>query len=441
MIQRPNSTVLVFTTVVTALATVLFGVLPARRATQVDVVAQLKEGGQRLGGRRAGMLDGALIVVQVALALLLVTSSGLLVQTLHNLRNLDAGFDGTHLLLVRADFGKNRPNWSGMTDDDVVLQRMQQLPGVRAAALSATAPVMGGSIWMSTVEVSGYTPAPDEDMSARVNAVSADYFAAAGIALRAGRAFTAADGLATEQVAVVSETFARRFLANRNPLGAVVQQGEAAYRIIGVANDARYANLRQEERPMLYLSSTQRAGDESEPLVLLLRTTGAPNDLADLVQREIRGSGQAVNVRVVTDMQSAIDNSLIRERMAAILGTLFGALALALAALGLYGVIAYQVAGRTMEIGTRMALGARAGLVLWLVLRQSIALLITGFLVGVPLALVAARALGTQLYGVRAFDPITLGGALLVLTITGILASLLPARRATRVEPLTALRA
>ena len=148
-----------------------------------------------------------------------------------------------------------------------------------------------------------------------------------------------------------------------------------------------------------------------------------------------------MSIRQVTDMQSAIDQSLIRERMAAILGTLFGVLALALAALGLYGVIAYQVAGRTMEIGTRMALGARAGLVLWLVLRQSVALLAIGFVVGVPLALLAARALGTQLFGVRAFDPVTLGGALLVLTITGILASLMPARRATRVDPLTALRA
>jgi ABC-type antimicrobial peptide transport system permease subunit len=210
---------------------------------------------------------------------------------------------------------------------------------------------------------------------------------------------------------------------------------------VGVAEDARYSNLRQPERAVLYLNPAQSIGRESAPLNLLLRTTGAPNDLAELVQRELKASGQAVTIRQVTDMQSAIDQSLIRERMAAILGTLFGALALALAALGLYGVIAYQVAGRTMEIGTRMALGARAGLVLWLVLRQSVALLAAGFVVGVPLALLAARALGTQLYGVRAFDPVTLGGALLVLTITGILASLLPARRATRVDPLTALRA
>ncbi|MGH8436302.1 MAG: ADOP family duplicated permease [Pseudomonas sp.] len=441
MIQRPDGAVLGFTTMVTALATVLFGVLPARRATQVDVIAQLKEGGQRLGGRRTGRLDRSLIVVQVALALLLVTTSGLLVQTLHNLRNLDAGFEATRLLMVRADFGRDRPTWAGMIDDDVILQRMQQLPGVRAAALAATAPVLGGSIWMSTVDVSGYTPAPDEDMSVKLNAVSADYFAAAGIALRAGRAFTASDGLGTEPVAVVSETFVRRFLAGRNPLGEVVRPGESAYRIVGVVSDARYANMRQEERPMLYLSPGQKVGAESEPLVLLLRTDGDPKDLADLVQRELRSSGQTVNIRQVTDMESAIHRSLIRERMAAILGTLFGVVALALAALGLYGVIAYQVAGRTMEIGTRMALGAGAGLVLWLVLRQSVALLATGFVVGVPLALLAARALGTQLFGVRTFDPATLGGALLVLTITGILASLLPARRATRVDPLTALRA
>jgi putative ABC transport system permease protein len=441
MIQQPNRAVLGFTTIVTALSTVLFGVLPARRATRIDVLAQLKEGGHRLGGRRTGMLDRTLIVLQVALALLLVTTSGLLVQTLQNLKNFDAGFNAANLLLVRADFGKNRPMFADMIDDDLILQRIQQLPGVRAAGLATTAPVMGGSIWMSTINVSGYTPVPEENMSAKLNAVTPDYFAAAGIALRAGRVFTAADEAGTEPVAVVSETFVRRFLAGRNPVGVLVEQGDNRLRIIGVVEDARYSNLRNPEMPILYLSSAQKAGTAAEPLVLLVRTAGAPADLAELVQREMLASGQTVVIRNVADMQTAINASLIRERMAAILGTLFGLLALALAALGLYGVIAYQVAGRTTEIGTRMALGARSSRVVWLVLRQSIVLLVIGFMVGVPLALLAARALGTQLFGVRAFDPVTLGWALLVLTVTGMLASLLPARRATRVDPMTALRA
>ena len=439
LVRQPNGAVLGFTTVVTAAATLLFGVLPARRATQVDVAAQLKEGGRRLGGRTTRLLDRTFVVVQVALALLLVTASGLLMQTLHNLRNLDAGFDPSHILMVRADFGNNRPTWANMTEDDVVLQRMQQLPGVRAAALAGTAPVFGGSNWVGTVDVSGYTPAPGEDMSVRVNAVTDDYFAAAGIALRAGRTFTDADRAGTEPVAVVSETFVRRILNGRDPLGAVVRQEASTFRIIGVVDDVRYANLREPEPPLMYLSPRQSIGEQSEPLILLLRTTGDPTGLADLVRREIIATGQTVDIRQIADMESAIDRSLIRERVAAMLGTLFGVLALALAALGLYGVIAYQVAGRTAEIGTRMALGARGASVLWLILRQSVALLATGFVIGVPLALLAARALGTQLFGVPAFDPVTLGGAMLALAITGMLASLIPARRATRVDPLAAL--
>jgi putative ABC transport system permease protein len=441
MSQSPDGIVLAFTTSVTLLSTILFGVLPARRATQVDVVAELKEGGQRLGGRRSSVLDYTLIVVQVALALLLVTTSGLLVQTLHNLRTFDAGFESVNLLMVRADFGKDRPTWASMTDDDIALERMQQLPGVQSAALTSTAPVVGGSIWMSTIDVTGYTPAASEDVTIRMVAVTADYFRTAGIALRAGRTFSAGDHSGTEPVCVVSETFARRFLGGRPPSGEVVQLGGSNCRIVGVVGDARYANLREPERPLLYLPATQFAGGTSAPLVLVLRTTRDARALTDLVQRELRAGLAQVNIRSVVTMTEAVNRALSRERMAAILGTLFGVLALALAALGLYGLIAYQVAGRTREIGTRMALGARGSRVVWLILRQSVMLLGLGFALGIPLALAAARAVSTQLFGVRSFDPLSLGGAVLVLTIAGALASLLPARRATRVDPLTALRA
>jgi predicted permease len=439
--RKPNAAVLGFTTAVTVLSTILFGALPARRATQIDVVTQLREGGHRLGNRGTGILDRALIVVQVALALLLVTTSGLLVQTFHNLRTVKAGFDPAHLLLVRADFGKDRPYWENTIDDDLTLPHVQRLPGVRSAALVSTSPVFGSAIWLNTIDVNGYAPAPDEDMSARVIAITSDYYTTAGVGLRAGRAFNAADGPGAEAVGAVSATFAQRFLSDRNPLGAVVQMGESSFRVVAVVDDVRYENLREPERPVIYLPSTQFAGAKSEPLVLMIRTAGDPGALADLVQSEIRASGYTVNIRQIAEMQKAMDQSLLRERAAAILGTLFGALALALAALGLYGVIAYQVAGRTTEIGTRMALGARGAGVLWLVLRQSIALLTIGFAVGIPLALMAARALTAQLFGVRFFDPFTLGGALFVLTVAGAVATILPARRATRVDPLTALRA
>ncbi|HSL68855.1 MAG TPA: ABC transporter permease, partial [Longimicrobiales bacterium] len=409
------------------------------RATRVDVVSQLKEGGNRLGGRRAGALDRALITAQIALALLLVMTGGLLTQTLRNLRHMDAGFDSSQLLLVAVD-ARGTPYERTAIDHlhPAMLDRVRRLPGVRSAALTSTAPVFGGNLWISRVSTPGYVAAPEDDASAIVNPVTTGYFATAGIRLLRGRDFAPGDGANSERLAIVSESFARKFFPQQEALGNVVYVDERTVRVIGVAADARYFDLREPERPLIYTSLLQSSGVDR--FILMARTTGEPNASAELIRQELEAVAPGLSPRRSAAMEDAIADALVRERLGAILGMLFGAIALGLAALGLYGVIAYSVAARTVEIGTRMALGARRGAVLWLVLRQSLVLMAIGVVLGIPLALTAARALGTQLFGVRPFDPLVLSVALLVLGSTGLLASILPARRATQVDPITALR-
>jgi predicted permease len=335
---------------------------------------------------------------------------------------------------------------------DPLLNRIRALPGVRAAAMSSSVPVFGGNIWIERVRTNRYVAAPDEDAGAFVNPVTPGFFAAAGIALRRGRDFTPADREGTDPVAIVSETFARKYFPQGDAVGDVLHLSECggpgslrerlcperSLRIVAVAADARFTNLREPERPLIYLPVLQQP--RTDGLVLSVRTAGAPVASAALIREQIEAVAPGLTPRRMLAMEQAIDEALLRERLAALLATLFGTFALGLAALGLYGIIAYAVAGRTVEIGTRMALGARRIGVLWLVLRQSVLMLAVGFAAGVPLALLAARALGTQLYGVRSFDPLSLGAAVVVLGAAGLIASWLPARRATRIDPLTALR-
>jgi predicted permease len=438
MTLRPHPVILGFTVVVTIACSALFGILPAWRATRVDIVGHLKDGGQRSGGRRADGVDRFLITAQVALALLLVTTAGMLVQSLTNLRRVDGGFNATNLLLVVLDARGTGYERSGILHlQGPLLERIRGLPGVRAAAASSAAPVFGGNTWITPVTTPYIDPGADES-HAFVNPVSAGFFSTSGIALRRGREFTPADRSGTTPVAIVSETFIRRFFPEGDGLGNVVYLGDAALRVVGVAADARFSDLREAERPVLYLPILQQPSVDR--FVLSVRTVRQPNVSAGVIRGQIEAMAPGLSILRIASMDDAIRDALVRERLAALLATLFGAFALGLATLGIYGVVACSVASRTAEIGTRMALGARRSAVLWLVLRQSVLILAFGFLAGLPLSLLSARAIASQLYGVRAFDPLSLATALLALGAAGVLASLLPARHATRVDPLTALR-
>ena len=440
---RPSPTLLAFTAAVTLGSTLLFGVLPAWRATRAAVMTPLRDAAKR--GGSAWSLDRGLVVVQVSLALVLLCAATLFVATLRNLQELDGGYRTTKVLLAYVDTRGSSFERSGITPVyQGVLARLSALPGVTQAAASTTLPVFGGMRSMNQISVAGYTPQPDEQMMTSNAAVTPGYFATTGVGLRTGREFDSHDLAAGEPVTIVNVAFVKRFFGGRDPLGGTVSiagdlyQRAVTMRIVGVANDAHYEDLRAPAAELYYIPVAQ-AGNIPY-LNFALRTTGDPNAVAPMVTREVSAVAPDLRVRRLSGVEQVLDDALSRERLSAGLATLFGVFALALAAVGLYGVIAYNVARRTAEIGVRMALGARPADALWLVVRQTLTMTGIGVAIGVPLAVVASRAVGSQLYGISAGNPWAMIGAAALLATAAAVASIVPARRASRVDPVEALR-
>jgi predicted permease len=397
-------------------------------------------------GGSAWSLDRGLVVVQMSLALVLLCAATLFVATLRNLQEFDGGYRTTRVLLAYVDTRGGSYERRGITPiyQDVVA-RLSALPGVAQVAASTTLPVLGGMRSMYTISVAGYTPQPDEEMMTSSAVITTRYFATTGVGLRAGREFDARDLAASEPVVVVNVAFVKRFFNGRDPLGGTVSipgdlyQRTVTMRIVGVANDARYQDIHAPANELFYIPVTQ-AGNVPY-LNFALRTTGDPNDVAPMVIREVAAVSRELQVRRLVGVEQALNEALSRERLSAALATLFGVFALVLAAVGLYGVVAYNVARRTAEIGVRMALGARPVDALWLVVRQTLTMTGIGVAIGVPLAVVASRAVGSQLYGISAGNPWAMIGAAALLAAAGAAASVIPARRASRVDPVEALRA
>jgi predicted permease len=441
---HPKPALLAFNAAISLACVLIFGLVPALRATRNDLISPLKDRGESRGGRRAGSLDRAVVIAQVSLALLLVSSAGLLGATLRNLKNIDGGFATTHILLASVDTRGTSYERAGIVPlYPELLDRVRRMNGVQAAAASSTSPVFGGRWSTDLIDVPGYAAASGEDMTVPLNAVSSGYFDAAGIRLLAGRDFTGSDGPRDQKVVVISETMARAFWPARDPVGATVRingtDSPIELRVIGVAKDAKYRDLRAPAEKTMYVPLVQ-SGDWPF-VVITARTAGDPQALAARLTREVRGFAPELRVRQLLAMEQAIDQSLERERLAAGLAALFGALAVTLAAVGLYGVVSYGVTRRTSEIGIRMALGARAASVVWFVLRNSLAMVLLGVAIGAPLTFLGGRAIAALLYGVGAHDPLLLLGAAVLLTVTATLASAIPALRAARIDPLKALRA
>jgi len=439
---RPSPAILGFTIAVTFACTLLFGVVPALSATRTDIVSPLKEGTKTTGNHRWWSLDRGLVVAQVALALVLVSAAALFVATLRNLRQFDGGYKTSRVLLVNLDARQTSWESRGLRPlyPDIVA-RVGALPGVEQVAVGTTMPLFGGRS-RSRFAVPGYQPASDEDMGAWNNSVTPGFFATTGIGLRAGRDFDTGDTETSEPVVIVNESFAKRFLAGRNPIGATVTllnwRPARQARIVGVANDARYYDLRAPAEEWYYMPLTQSGGG---PLYIALRTAGDPVALAAAVTREIDAVVPGIRIRRLGGIEQVLNDALSRERLSAALATLFGIFALGLATVGLYGVVSYNVSRRTAEIGIRMALGATTRDALWLVLRQTLTMMAIGLAIGVPLAFAASKAIGAQLYGIDANDPRAMFSAALLLAIAGGVASVVPSRRAASVDPAAALRA
>jgi predicted permease len=439
-----DARVLAFSAGASLLTGLLFGLAPAFRATKTTLGAALKQQGRGLVGFRSRLpLAKLLVVSQVALSLVLLIGAGLFVRSLWNLRNLDAGFrpDGVLTLQVKPDetvYTESRrvALWRE------ILDRAGRIPGVRSASLSVMVP-MNGMDRGVLIEVPGFRSRSVNDAAIHLNHVTAGYFETLGIPMVLGRSFTAADAGNATRVALLNETAARFYFGGRNPVGVGIRfpfgKEKPPYQIVGVVKDARHYNLRKEVPRLIYLPVFQ-AIDDLLSLTLAVRTAGDPSALAPILTKEARTAGPDILISDVATLTSYVDHWLLEDRLVSTLASFFGVLALLLASIGLYGTMSYSVARRTNEIGIRMALGASGTGVVRLVLRDAVIMIAAGMAVGVPAATAGGRYIRSQLFGLRPADPLTLALACLALATVALLAGYLPARRASRVHPMEALR-
>ncbi len=438
----PDWRLIAFTFGVSVLTGILCGVLPAWQSTRPDLTSGLKAETAGSTGPARGrlVLRKILVVSQVALSLLLLAGAGLLIRTLRNLEALDPGFARERILMAALD-----PSMQGYKDPDTMafyerlLERVAALPGVRSASL-ARANVLGFGGMRRTMAVEGYQPRPDEDMNMHVNFVAPRYLETMGIRLLAGREFTAQDRAGAPRVAIVNETMARRYWPGQNPVGRRVGTLPGSLpdiEVVGLSRDAKYRSLRQEVPPTVYLSYLQERPGEMSLHVRAATDAGA---LTSAIRSEVQAMDRNMPIYNVRTMEQQVEASLAQERLMSVVTGFFAALALLLAGIGLYGVVAYSAARRTREIGIRMALGAQKASVVTLVLREGLRLVGIGLLIGLGAAVVATRFLSTLLYGVSPTDPATFAVVALILGAVALLAGWLPARRAARVDPASCLR-
>jgi len=443
-----DSSVLAFTLLVSVLTGLVFGLAPASQTSGFNLNETLKEGGRdSAAGRRGGRVRSLLVVAEVAVSLVLLIGAGLLINSFLRLRGVDPGFRTDNLLTMKVVLPKTKyPDHARRSAFYTeLLGRVAALPGVNSAAVTTNLPLTfkGNSMGVS---IEGRPdPGPGQRPSVVTRVVSPDYFRTMGIGLLQGRQFGRDDRADTTSVAVVSETLARRFWPGEDPLGKRLTPGPATstnpddwITVVGVARDVRQFELDADPKPQMYLSYEQ-AGF-FEPGDLVVSTAVDPLGLAGAVRQAVWQVDRDQPVSDVRTMSDILSASLARQRFSTLLLALFAAVALALAAVGVYGVMSYTVARRTHEIGIRMALGARQRDVLRLAVGQALRLVAAGVAVGLAGALLLTRVMASQLYGVSATDPVTLVTITLVLVCVALLASYVPARRAARVDPLIALR-
>ena len=439
----PDGRVLAFTLAVSLGTALLFGLAPAVKSLRLDVAAALKAESGSLAAAVHKRFRQALVVVQVALSLLLLIGAGLFVRTLMNLRTLDPGFTTRNMIAFSVD-----PPLNGYTVERTrqfyrdLLARLKAMPGVQSAALGLVR-IVDGNEWDTSTKVEGYEAKPGEDMNPYFNAVSAGYFNTLGIPLVEGRDFTAADEASPHKVGIVNETFARRYFGGRSAVGRHFgfDDGPGAVpdvEIVGVVRDAQYQDMREKAQRQVFVVMAQQANAfETNAYV---RSSSPPAALFDVVRRTVRDLDPNLPVFGMRSLDQQIDRVLVTERLVATLAGLFGALATLLAAIGLYGLMADTVARRTREIGIRMALGAEAGAVTWLVMRDVLTLVALGCAVALPAAWWLSKMVTGQLYEVAGADPLSTSAAILSLTLVAAIAGYIPASRATRIDPTRALR-
>ena len=444
--------VLGFTAGVAVLSALLFSLAPALRSTREDAAKPAAAGAPGRSGLRVGH---ALVVLQVAVTIVLLCGAGLFLRTLHALHAIPAGFDRGGVLTLqvaatvpaaavpaktpdehRAAHARLGAMWSDF------IARIGSLPGVTSAAASTMSPLSGRDRGVK-MAVRGAAAGLERDMGIHVNQVTSGYFETMGVRLIAGRLFTPSDRAGALRVTILNETAARSYFGSESPLGRKVnfpgQRVEDEYEIVGVVGDVRYQHLRTPDERMAYLPIEQSI-DPIGTTVVAVRAVG---DVMSFVPQIRAAAGKTLPsgfVSAVGTIEQRVAGSLVRERMLSLLATFFAALALTLACVGLYGVVAYRVVSRTREIGVRIAVGAGRGAVIWMMVRETVAIVAIGATAGAVLSLAAGRYVASQLFGVTPGDPLAIGGALIVLAAVALLAAYIPARRASRINPVAALR-
>jgi predicted permease len=437
--------VLGFTLAITGVTAVLFGLLPAIRTTRVEPGTSLRAGGRGatgsiLGGPRGLGLGKVLVVLQVALSLTLLVGTGMLVRSTRALVSVDPGLARDRLLIVTVDAAP-----TGLEGDRLVqlvrtqLERLRAIPGVAAASFSENG-IFSGTESATGVEVEGFTARTADDSTANYDLVGPGYVEAIGARLVAGRDLTERDDERAPRVALVNTTMATHYFPHGDAVGHRVTADSATYEIVGVVADTKDHEVRQTPASRLYLPAYQVAPMPLE-LTFELRAAGDPVQLVAAARRELAAVNASMTVLDNDPLTTLMRLSIRQDLLVAQVATVFGLLALGLAALGLYGVMTYTTLRRTSEFGVRMALGADGAQVRRMVLGEAMALVAGGTLVGVPVALAATRLLRSQLYGVETVDPPSIAVALGVLVVSAAVAGYLPAARAARVGPIEALRA
>jgi predicted permease len=441
-----------FTALVSLVAAIVFGLAPAWRATRVDLTPSLKDGRMNSGSRWFGW-GRTLVVTQVAVSLTLLVGAGLFIRTLGNLQAVDLGFQREHVLVFSVDpqlINYRREQIGGLYKR--MLERIDAVPGVLSASLSRQG-LLSGSGTQGSINVPGFTPPPQENQLSRsgdrveldvpfLSQVGPDFFRTLGMTIVRGRDFSAQDNETAPKVAVVNEAFARYYFGSQDPIGRRFDRGEedgGEVEIVGVVKDAKAETIKEQTPRTFYVPYLQDPSSWRET-TFQVRTTGDPLAVVAAIRSQVQSLEPNLPVFRVKTLEQQVDETLGRERLVATLASLFGVLALLLACAGLYGVLSYSVSRRTRELGVRMALGAKRRDVLSLVLRQGMTLAVMGIVLGLATAFAVTRFVSSLLFGISNTDFITFAGAALGLGIVGLFACYLPARRATRVDPVIALR-
>jgi len=421
------------------LSTLVLGLVPALQARKIDLAAAMKaDASSVVGGRGRAWFRSTLVLVQVSLSFALLVGAGLLLESLQSMRDLDVGFSTrgvltTYVDLVSAGYDQQRAR----SFQDRLLERVQGLSGVESAAFSGSTPFSYRGYASAPIAVEGYAPAPDEELLVEYNPVGPSYLATMGIPLVSGRELTRADDGAAPLVAVVNEAMTAHYWRGMDPVGKRLQVKGRWLQVVGVAKNAKYSALREQPKPFFYVPVRQSTSFGQN---LQIRTRLSAETLAPAVAREVRAIDASLAPGEVITMREQVDRMSWQQRAAVILLATFGGLALLLAAVGIYGVMSYAVSQSTRELGLRMALGADAPDLLRLVMSRGLTLTAGGIAVGAAAALVLTRLMGDLLYKISPRDPRAFGTALVVMTIVALAACFLPAWRATRTDPLRALR-